>query len=225
MCIIAPSILSADFTILGDEIKNVEKAGANWLHIDVMDGHFVPNISYGPVIVRACSKVTELPLDVHLMIEKPDFLIPEFVKAGADLISVHAEACIHLHRTIELIKSFKNIKAGVALNPATSLTCLEWIINDLDFVLIMGVNPGFGGQCFIKSTINKIQRLDSIIKKNGSKAIIEVDGGVGPGTIKEISKAGAISFVAGSAIFKTNDYGNTISILRNKSEFKNKTDI
>lgn len=217
MCIIAPSILSADFTILKDEIENVEKAGADWIHIDVMDGHFVPSISYGPIIVNACRKVTELPLDVHLMIENPDFFIPVFVKAGADLISVHAEACIHLHRTIGLIKSFNHVKAGVALNPTTPLTCLEWIINDLDFVLIMGVNPGFGGQTFIKTTIKKIEHLRSMIKKSGSKAIIQVDGGVGESTIGEISKAGAVSFVAGSAIFKTSDYEKTISILRDKA--------
>ncbi len=218
MCIIAPSILSADFTMLGDEIKNVEKAGANWLHIDVMDGHFVPNISYGPVIVKACRKVTKLPLDVHLMIEKPDFFIPEFVESGADLISVHAEACIHLDRSINLIKSFTGIKAGVALNPATPLNCLEWVINDLDFVLIMGVNPGFGGQSFIQATIKKIEVLSSMIKKSGSKAIIQVDGGVGPSTIGKISNAGASSFVAGSAVFKTDDYEKTISILREKAE-------
>ncbi len=218
MCIISPSILSADFTILGDEIKNVEKAGADWLHIDVMDGHFVPNISYGPVIVKACRKVTKLPLDVHLMIEKPDFFVPLFVESGANLISVHAEACVHLDRTINLIKSFTGVKAGVALNPATPLNLLEWVIKNLDFVLIMGVNPGFGGQSFIKSTIKKIEVLSSMIKKSGSKAIIQVDGGVGPSTIEEISKAGASSFVAGSAIFKTSNYKKTISILKEKAD-------
>ncbi len=217
MCIIAPSILSADFTMLGDEVKNVEKAGADWIHIDVMDGHFVPNISYGPVIVKACRNITKLPLDVHLMIEKPDFFIPEFVESGADLISVHAEACIHLDRSINLIKSFTGVRAGVALNPATSLNCLEWVIDDLDFVLIMGVNPGFGGQSFIKATINKIEALSSMIRKNNSKAIIQVDGGVGLSTIEEISNAGAASFVAGSAIFKTDNYEQTISMLKKKA--------
>ncbi len=220
MCIIAPSILSADFTKLGDEIKNIDKAGADWIHIDVMDGHFVPNISYGSIIVKACRKLTRLPLDVHLMIEKPDFFIPEFIESGADLISVHAEACVHLNRTIGLIKSFKGVKAGVALNPATSLKHLEWIINDVDFVLIMGVNPGFGGQSFIESTIDKIKNLLSMIRESHSQAIIQVDGGVGPSTIERVSKAGCTSFVAGSAVFNTDDYKKTIAMLRNKADNK-----
>lgn len=214
MTILAPSILSADFTILGQEISAVEKGGADWIHIDVMDGQFVPNISYGPIIVKACKKVTSLPLDVHLMIERPDHLIPDFIKAGADLISVHAEACTHLHRTIQMIQSL-NVKAGVALNPATPLTCLEWIIEELDFVLIMSVNPGFGGQKFIKSSLNKIEQLSSLIKETGSRAIIQVDGGVSETTIDRVAKAGATSFVAGSAIFGTPDYGETIGKLRN----------
>lgn len=214
MTILAPSILSADFTILGQEISAVEKGGADWIHIDVMDGQFVPNISYGPIIVKACKKVTSLPLDVHLMIERPDHLIPDFIKAGADLISVHAEACTHLHRTIQMIQSL-NVKAGVALNPATPLTCLEWIIEELDFVLIMSVNPGFGGQKFIKSSLNKIEQLSSLIEETGSRAIIQVDGGVSETTIDRVAKAGATSFVAGSAIFGTPDYGETIGKLRN----------
>ena len=215
MAIIAPSILSANFTKLGQEIKTVEEAGADWIHIDVMDGRFVPNISYGPIIVDACNKVTDLPLDVHLMIEKPDHLIPEFIKAGADLISVHAEACTHLHRTIQLIKG-SNVKAGVALNPATSLTGLEWVIEELDFVLIMSVNPGFGGQKFIESSIEKIDQLSGLIEETGSNAIIQVDGGIGLSTIKEVADAGTESFVAGSAIFNTPDYKETITALRNK---------
>lgn len=215
MAIIAPSILSADFTTLGQEIKTVEEAGADWIHIDVMDGQFVPNISYGPIIVDACNKVTDLPLDVHLMIEKPDHLIPEFIKAGADLISVHAEACTHLHRTIQLIKG-AGIKAGVALNPATSLTGLEWVIEELDFVLIMSVNPGFGGQKFIESSVEKIEQLSGLIEETGSSAIIQVDGGISLATIKEVADAGAESFVAGSAIFNTPDYKETITALRNK---------
>ncbi|MBI9090367.1 MAG: ribulose-phosphate 3-epimerase [Desulfobacterium sp.] len=215
MAIIAPSILSADFTTLGQEIKSVEEAGADWIHIDVMDGRFVPNISYGPIIVDACNKVTDLPLDVHLMIEKPDHLIPEFIKAGADLISVHAEACTHLHRTIQLIKG-SNVQAGVALNPATSLTGLEWVIEELDFVLIMSVNPGFGGQKFIKSSVEKIEQLASLIEETGSNAIIQVDGGISLSTIKEVADAGTESFVAGSAIFNTPDYKATITELRNK---------
>lgn len=214
MTIIAPSILSANFTILGQEISAVEKGGADWIHIDVMDGQFVPNISYGPIIVKACKKITSLPLDVHLMIERPDHLIPDFIKAGADLISVHAEACTHLHRTIQMIQG-SDVKAGVALNPATPLTCLEWIIEELDFVLIMSVNPGFGGQKFIKSSLDKIEQLSSLIEETGSRAIIQVDGGVSETTIDRVAKAGATSFVAGSAIFGTPDYGETIGKLRN----------
>ncbi|MCP4720593.1 MAG: ribulose-phosphate 3-epimerase, partial [Desulfobacteraceae bacterium] len=184
-----------------------------WIHIDVMDGQFVPNISYGPIIVEACKKVTQLKLDVHLMIETPDLIIPEFARAGADYISVHAEACPHLHRSLQLIKSF-NVKAGVALNPATPLSSIEWIIDQLDFVLIMSVNPGFGGQKFINSSIDKIAALSQLLKQKGSKAIIQVDGGVNCDTISKVHGAGATSFVAGSAIFNTPDYKKTISALR-----------
>ena len=221
MGIIAPSILSADFTKLGEELSNVEKAGADWIHIDVMDGQFVPNITYGPIIVDACSKASNLILDVHLMIEKPDPIIPEFVKAGANYISVHQEACTHLHRSLQLIKSF-NIKAGVALNPATPISSIEWVIDELDFILIMSVNPGFGGQKFIKSTIDKIKTLSQMLKSKNSNAIIQVDGGINKDTIKSVSQAGASSFVAGSAIFHTNDYKKTINVLRkNMSKISN----
>jgi len=213
MGIIAPSILSADFTKLGEELINVEKAGADWIHIDVMDGQFVPNITYGPIIVDACSKASNLILDVHLMIEKPDPIIPEFVKAGANYISVHQEACTHLHRSLQLIKSF-NIKAGVALNPATPVSSIEWVIDELDFILIMSVNPGFGGQKFIKSTIDKIRELSRLLKEKNSNAIIQVDGGINLETIKSVSKAGATSFVAGSAIFNTDNYKETIKDFR-----------
>ncbi|OQY11739.1 MAG: ribulose-phosphate 3-epimerase [Desulfobacteraceae bacterium 4572_19] len=200
MSIIAPSILSADFTKLGDEIKEVVNAGADWIHIDVMDGQFVPNITYGPLIVEASKKVTSIPLDVHLMIEKPDMLIPEFAKAGADFISVHVEACTHLNRSIQLIKSL-GVRAGVALNPATSLSTIEWILTELDFVLIMGVNPGFGGQSFIENSLEKISVLRKIIDQKNLDTLIQVDGGVSINTIEKIAKAGVDVFVAGSAIF------------------------
>lgn len=213
MGIIAPSILSCDFTRLGEELTAVENAGADWIHIDVMDGQFVPNITYGPIIVDACKRATNLALDVHLMIETPDLIIPEFAKAGADYISVHAEACPHLHRSLQLIKSF-GAKAGVALNPATPLSSIKWIVDQLDFVLIMSVNPGFGGQKFIDASIDKIKALSNLLKEKGSDAIIQVDGGVNNDTIHTISKAGASSFVAGSAIFNTEDYKKTISDLR-----------
>jgi ribulose-phosphate 3-epimerase len=213
MGIIAPSFLSADFTKLGQELYDIEKAGADWVHIDVMDGQFVPNITYGPIIVDACSKASNLILDVHLMIEKPDPIIPEFVKAGANYISVHQEACTHLHRSLQLIKSF-NIKAGVALNPATELSSIEWVLDQIDFILIMSVNPGFGGQKFIKSSVEKIRQLSRLLKDQNSKAIIQVDGGINKETIKSVSEAGATSFVAGSAIFHTDDYKETIRNLR-----------
>ena len=213
MGIIAPSILSADFTRLGAELTLVEKAGADWIHIDVMDGQFVPNITYGPIIVKACKRACNLVMDVHLMIETPDLIIPEFARAGADYISVHQEACSHLHRSLQLIKSF-GVKAGVALNPATPLSSIEWVIDQLDFVLIMSVNPGFGGQKFIESSVLKIKALSNMLKEKNSNAIIQVDGGINNNTIKQVSNAGATSFVAGSAIFNTVNYKETILGLR-----------
>lgn len=213
MGIIAPSILSSDFTRLGDELIQIKTAGADWIHIDVMDGQFVPNITYGPIIVEACKRASDLVLDVHLMIEKPDLIIPEFAKAGAHYISVHAEACTHLHRSLQLIKSF-GVKAGVALNPATPLSSIEWVVDQLDFVLIMSVNPGFGGQKFIESSIDKIKALSDLLKEKNSTAIIQVDGGINKDTINAVSKAGATSFVAGSAIFNTEDYTKAILSLR-----------
>ena len=209
MSIIAPSILSADFSKLGEEIQDVEAAGAGWIHIDVMDGHFVPNLTYGPIIVEASRRATNLPLDVHLMIEKPDLLIPDFAKAGADWISVHAEACTHLHRTIQLIKSF-GIKAGVALNPATPVSAIEWVLEELDFVLVMSVNPGFGGQKFIENSLDKVRLLRSMIKEKNLKTLIQIDGGVNKKTIGTIAEAGVDSFVAGSAIFGSDNYKETI---------------
>lgn len=215
MKLIAPSILSADFSKLGDEIKAVEKAGADWIHIDVMDGHFVPNITYGPIIVEAARKSCDLMMDVHLMIEKPDLMIEEFVKAGADLVSVHAEACTHLNRTVNLIREL-GAKPGVALNPATPLSAIEWVLEDLDFVLIMSVNPGFGGQKFIANSLDKIRALKQIITDQGLSTLIQIDGGVNPNTIKEIADAGVDSFVAGSAIFGSPDYAETIRDFRSK---------
>jgi len=210
---IAPSILSADFSKLGDEIQSVEKAGADWIHVDVMDGHFVPNITIGPLIVEAARRITSLPLDVHLMIENPDRYIEDFAKAGADLISVQVEACIHLNRTIQMIKSM-DLRAGVVLNPSTPLSALEWVLEDVDFVMIMSVNPGFGGQKFIPNTIDKIRSLRQMIQDRGLSILIEIDGGVNETTIKNISDAGVDVFVAGSAIFKSPNYKETISKFR-----------
>ncbi len=215
MKIIAPSILSADFSRLGEEVRAVADAGADWIHIDVMDGHFVPNITMGPMVAEAVNRVTDLPLDVHLMIENPDRYIPDFTEAGADWISVHAEACTHLHRTVDLIRK-SGARPGVALNPATSLETIKWVLEDLDFVLIMSVNPGFGGQSFIKSSLEKIRRLKQMIRERNLSTLIQIDGGVNAGTIKTISDAGVDSFVAGSAIFKSDDYRKTITELKNQ---------
>jgi len=215
MKIIAPSILSADFTRLGEEIKHVVHAGADWIHIDVMDGHFVPNITYGPVIVEACKRATSLPLDVHLMIEHPDLSIPDFIKAGADYISVHVEACTHLNRTIQMIKE-SGVKAGVAINPATPVDSVEWILEYVDFVLIMSVNPGFGGQSFIPNSLERIRTIKKNILDKGLSTLVQIDGGVGKKTIGDISMAGVDSFVAGSAIFGSADYKETIDIFREK---------
>lgn len=216
MKLIAPSILSADFTKLGEEIQNVESAGADWIHIDVMDGHFVPNITMGPFIVKAVKRVTDLPLDVHLMIEHPDQFIPDFIKAGADLISVHVESCPHLNRTINMITA-SGCKAGVVLNPATALDSVDWILDYLDFVLLMSVNPGFGGQSFITNTLEKARQLKQLIQKRKLSTLIQIDGGVNETTIQEISEAGVDVFVAGSAIFGSKDYHQTIKTLKEKA--------
>jgi ribulose-phosphate 3-epimerase len=210
---IAPSILSADFSRLGDEVRAVEAAGADYIHVDVMDGHFVPNITIGPLVIDAVRKITSLPLDVHLMIENPDRYIPDFAAAGADIIVVHAEASVHLHRSIQLIKSLGR-KAGVSLNPATPLNLLEYVLADLDLVVLMTVNPGFGGQSFIEDCLPKIQSLRAMLDKRGLEAELEVDGGVKVDNIARISHAGADFFVAGSAVFGSNDYAATIKALK-----------
>lgn len=210
---ISPSILSADFARLGEEIRAIDVGGADYIHVDVMDGHFVPNITIGPLVVEAVRKVTAKPLDVHLMIENPDRYIPDFARAGADLITVHQEAVPHLHRTIQLIKSLGK-KAGVSINPATPVSTLDVILDDLDLVLLMSVNPGFGGQSFIPATLAKIRALRQRIEERGLGIEIEVDGGVKADNIGEIAAAGADVFVAGSAVFSTPDYGQTIALLR-----------
>ncbi|OIP64502.1 MAG: ribulose-phosphate 3-epimerase [Nitrospirae bacterium CG_4_9_14_3_um_filter_53_35] len=210
---IAPSILSADFVRLGEEIRAVEEAGADFIHVDVMDGHFVPNITIGPPVVKAIRAVTRLPLDVHLMISDPSKYILEFVKAGADILTVHAEACIHLHRTIQQIKDLK-IQAGAALNPHQPIHVLEYVLKDLDQVLIMSVNPGFGGQSFIEAVLPKISRLKEMIKAHGRNTAIEVDGGVKIENAGKIAQAGADILVAGSAIFETKNYKETIRLFR-----------
>lgn len=214
---IAPSILSADFARLGDEVRAVEAGGADYIHVDVMDGHFVPNITIGPLVVEAVRKVTKLPLDVHLMIENPDLYIPEFAKAGADIIVIHAEASNHLHRSVQLIKSLGK-KAGVSLNPATPLHFLDYILEELDLVLLMTVNPGFGGQSFIETCIPKIQALRGILDKRGLETELEVDGGVKIDNISRISHAGADVFVAGSAVFGSSDYAATIGEMKKRAK-------
>lgn len=214
---IAPSILSADFTRLGEEVRAVEEAGADWIHIDVMDGRFVPNISYGPVIVEAVKRVTSLPLDVHLMIVEPDAMIPAFVHAGADFVVVHAEACPHLHRSLQLIRDL-GARPGVALNPATPPDVLEWVMDDMDLVLVMSVNPGFGGQRFIPKCLEKIAGIRSMIEKSGRNIHLEVDGGLNAETLASVSRAGADVFVAGSAIFGTENYRETMENFRRTIE-------
>lgn len=210
---IAPSILSADFARLAEEVARLEQGGADLLHIDVMDGHFVPNLTVGPPIVEALRKVTKLPLDVHLMMTNPDAFLGEFAEAGADYLTVHVEACPHLHRTVQAIKE-RNVKAGVTLNPATSLSTLEEIVGDVDLILIMSVNPGFGGQRFIPSVLDKIRRARQLIDRAHSQAALEVDGGVKVDNAAEIIDAGADILVAGSAIFSSREYGATIAALR-----------
>jgi ribulose-phosphate 3-epimerase len=210
---IAPSILSADFARLLEDVKKVENAGCEYLHIDVMDGHFVPNITLGPGIVKSLRKDVNMVFDAHLMIENPDNYIKDFVDAGCDIIVVHEEACTHLHRTIQNIKSH-NVKAGVALNPATSIENIKYVLKDLDMVLIMTVNPGFGGQSFIDTMIDKIKELKTLIDEQGLDIDIQVDGGIKPSNVDKVVKAGANVIVAGSAIFNSDDIEATVKEFR-----------
>ena len=213
---ISPSILSADFTRLADQVREAEEAGVDYIHVDVMDGHFVPNITVGPLVVKALRPITQLPLDVHLMIENPDFYLEDFRKAGADIITVHQEATPHLHRTIQQIHDL-GIKAGVSINPSTSVRTLDEIICDVDLILVMSVNPGFGGQSYIHSCTNKIRKVREMLDDRGVSADLEVDGGVNVDTVNEVISAGANAFVAGSAIFNDkNSVAENVSALRAK---------
>jgi ribulose-phosphate 3-epimerase len=211
---VAPSILSADFSRLGEEIRAVEAAGADMIHVDVMDGHFVPNITIGPLIVQAARKVTKLPLDVHLMITNPELYLADFARAGADSITVHIEITYHLNRLVQQIREQKGVRACVSLNPGTPLTSLDYILADIDMVLIMSVNPGFGGQAFIPSALDKISRLRKQIDDRRLSVEIEVDGGVKPDNAADIISAGADILVAGSAVFGAEDYASAIRGIR-----------
>jgi ribulose-phosphate 3-epimerase len=214
---IAPSILSADFSRLGDEVRAVERAGADVIHVDVMDGHFVPNITIGPLVVQGLKKLTSMPLDVHLMIENPERYVEPFAQAGSDWITIHAEVCPHLKRMIKKIRQL-NVRPGIVLKPATPIKTLYPVLDDIDLVLIMSVNPGFGGQPFIPSTLKKIERLRKIIDQNQYPLEIEVDGGVKIENIREVSIAGGDIFVVGTGLFKTKDYEETIRKLRQEIE-------
>lgn len=212
---IAPSILSADFSRLGEEIAAAEKAGADLVHIDVMDGHFVPNITIGPLVVKSVKKIASIPMDVHLMIEEPDRYIRDFADSGADIITVHSEACPHLHRTIQNIKEC-GVKAAVSVNPATPLGDIEFILPFVDMALIMSVNPGFGGQKFIPEVFPKIERLKNMISANNHRVDIEVDGGVTVDNVAEVDRAGADIVVMGSAFYNSENYAETVRAVRER---------
>jgi len=214
---IAPSILASDFATLGAEIEAVTRAGADWIHVDVMDGHFVPNLTIGPPVVKAVRRATKLPLDVHLMIEAPERSLADYAEAGADRIGVHVETCPHLHRTLQQIRGLGK-QACVVLNPATPAAAIEPVLGDLDQVLVMSVNPGFGGQRFIEGVLPKLAQLRRWIDERELDVELEVDGGIGPDTIERASRAGANVFVAGTAVFGASDYAAAIRDLRKRAE-------
>jgi ribulose-phosphate 3-epimerase len=217
--LIAPSLLAANFARLGEEVCAVDEGGADWLHVDVMDGRFVPNITIGPLVTKAVRGVTSLPLDVHLMIKSPERFIDAFAKAGANTIGVHAEACPHLHRTVEAIHE-AGARASVAINPSTPASAVQEVLGDVDQVLVMTVNPGFGGQKFIENTLSKIETLRRWIDERGLEIALEVDGGIGPETIARAAQAGANVFVAGTAVFGTDDYAEAIEGLRRSARVR-----
>ncbi len=214
--IITPSILAADFGRLFEDIRAVDEAGADWIHVDVMDGHFVPNISFGPVVIKAVRGATKKPFDVHLMISDPDFYAQQFRDAGADSITVHAEATLHLHRSIQVVRA-TGAKVGVSLNPHTPPEVLEYVLDDLDLVLLMTVNPGFGGQSFIESVLPKVERVRQMVERRGLEVDIQVDGGVKPASARAVAAAGANVFVAGSAVFRAPDYREAIAMIRSRA--------
>jgi ribulose-phosphate 3-epimerase len=210
---IAPSILSADFACLGDEVRNVVAAGADWIHFDVMDNHYVPNLTFGPMICQALRKHCTVPIDVHLMVQPVDALAQAFCKAGADLVSFHPDASLHVDRTLQVIKA-EGKQAGLVFNPAEPLGVLEWVIDKIDLILIMSVNPGFGGQRFIDSALRKVEQARKLIERSGRDIRLEVDGGIKIDNIRRVADAGADTFVAGSAIFNTSDYPGVIAAMR-----------